>query len=81
MSDFTLMHAPGNAQDWYLDDLVDHLWHEVNQRVPRAHVSQVATSVLEEFAHARVKVFVPLLVRRLTRERLDMGHGSNETEP
>jgi hypothetical protein len=55
----------------YVDDqLVDEIWKDLGGRVERARVDAVAREVEREFGDARVTTFIPIFIRRLTRERL-----------
>jgi hypothetical protein len=55
----------------YVDDLlVDEIWEKLGGRVERARVYAVAQKVEREFSDVAVTTFIPILIRRLTYERL-----------
>lgn len=53
-----------------LDEITEQVWRDLKGRASRSRISQVAAEVAVNFRHATVTVFVPLFVRRTTRERL-----------
>ena len=53
-----------------LDHLIWQVWYELDGRVPRARIRQVATQVAAAFRDAPVTIHIPLWVRHLTREWL-----------
>lgn len=59
----------GNISD-YLDNLIEQIWRDLGGQVPRQQIRQVAAEVTAEFHDATVTAFVPIFVRRRTRERL-----------
>ena len=54
-----------------LDGLIEQTWRDLDGRVPRARVRQVAIEVAAEFHDATVTTFIPIFIRRRTRERLE----------
>lgn len=52
------------------DDLIDQIWRDLEQQVPRSRVVEVAHEVATGLGDARVPGYVPLFVRRLACERL-----------
>ena len=55
----------------YVDDLlIEKIWRDLGKQVTREHVRQVALEVAAEFREARITIFVPILIHRLTLERL-----------
>jgi hypothetical protein len=54
-----------------LDGLIEQIWHDLNGQVPLSRVRQVALEVAAEFHTATVTMYIPLFIRRYTRERLE----------
>ncbi len=52
------------------DALIDLVCHDLHETVPRAKVSQIVFEVSEKFHDAKITAFIPIIVRRMTRERL-----------
>ncbi|MGH9960348.1 MAG: three-helix bundle dimerization domain-containing protein [Pyrinomonadaceae bacterium] len=52
------------------DELIDLVWRDMNELIPRARVSQTISEVSERYNHAKITAFIPNIVRRMTRERL-----------
>jgi hypothetical protein len=52
------------------DDLIDQIWRDLAQQVPRPRVVEVAHEVANDLGDVRVPGYVPLFVRRLACERL-----------
>lgn len=50
--------------------LVEAIWHELDQQIPRERVSCVVAEVALGFQQATVKTFLPILVHRQALERL-----------
>ena len=48
------------------DELIELIWHDLNQLVPRRRVADVARRIAAGFADARVEAFIPIFVRRAT---------------
>lgn len=63
------MH-PYDVIDGIDDELVEAIWHELDQQIPRERVSCVVAEVALGFQHATVKTFLPILVHRQALERL-----------
>jgi hypothetical protein len=63
------MEAPVNKNE-SRDALVDLVWHDLQERVSKAKVSQTVLEISEKFHDATITAFIPIIVRRLTRERL-----------
>jgi hypothetical protein len=53
-----------------LDHLIWQVWYELDGRIPRARIRQIATQVAAAFRDAPVTIHIPLWVRHLTREWL-----------
>ena len=63
----------------YVDDqLVDEIWEDLGGCVERAQVYEVAREVESEFEDATVKMFIPIFIRRFTRERLTVEMNGKE---
>ena len=50
--------------------LVDKLWQELDETVPRAHIQEVLDDVATRFQDATVTSFLTILIERKTREKL-----------
>ena len=48
------------------DELIELIWHDLNQLIPRRRVADVARRIAAGFADARVEAFIPIFVRRAT---------------
>lgn len=57
------------AHDW-LHKVIEHACHDFAGRVSHEHILEVAREVAARFRDARVTSYVPVLVGRFTRERL-----------
>jgi hypothetical protein len=53
-----------------VDKLVEEIWCELEGQVAKPLIYQVATEVAGAFEQAKVRAYVPILVRRYTLERL-----------
>ena len=53
-----------------LDEIVEQVWRDLNGHASRARIRPIATEVSARFRHATITIFVPLFVRRMTRECL-----------
>lgn len=57
----------------YVDEtVIEAIWSDLEGRVDREQVRQVALEVAQDFADATVTSFVPLFIRRRTYERLKL---------
>lgn len=54
-----------------LDALTDQIWQDLGRQVPRARIQQVVLEVASQFHDATVTTYLPIFIRRLTRERLE----------
>lgn len=61
--------ALGLAAHWH-DELIEQTWREFGGKIPRQHIREVVFETTARFAGATVTAFIPILVRRFTRERL-----------
>jgi hypothetical protein len=52
------------------DSLIEQVWQDLGGQVSRERIHQIATEAATEFRTATVSAFVPIFVRRRTRERL-----------
>lgn len=59
-----------------LDEVVEQLCLELEGRIPRERIRRISEEVAAQFCNATVTAYIPLLVRRLTRERLRREIGS-----
>jgi hypothetical protein len=57
----------------YLDEsFIEQIWHDLDGQVPRERIHQIAAEAAAEFRTATVTAFVPVFVRRRTREKLEV---------
>lgn len=60
-------------QATFVDDtIIEAIWSDLEGRVDREQVREVALEVAQDFADATVTSFVPLFIRRRTYERLKL---------
>ena len=60
------------------DSLIEQIWRDLGGQVSRERIHQIATEAAAEFRTATVTAFVPILVRRRTRARLEMLIGEED---
>lgn len=58
--------------DFVDESLIDDIWRDLDGRIDRDQIREVATKVAREFVDATVTSFVPLFIRRRTYERLKL---------
>lgn len=59
-----------NQSDWDVDDIVELVATDLCESVPRSTVHRTITAMLAKYYDARVKIYVPILVRRKATELL-----------
>ena len=64
-----------------LHDVARLVHEEFDDRVDPRIVDECLDQVATRFADARIRIFVPLLVRRYVREELQARHGQVELNP
>jgi hypothetical protein len=52
------------------EEVIEQIWSDLHQVIPRRRVAEVARQVAAGFIDAKITAFIPLFVRRFTRERL-----------
>jgi len=52
------------------EEVIELIWSDMHKVIPRWRVAEVARQVASGFADAKITAFIPLFVRRFTRERL-----------
>ena len=57
--------------EWNPDDLIEETWRELKGEVPRSRIFEVVTELADRYEDAKVKAFIPILVRRQAVELLD----------
>ncbi len=64
--------AKSDIADCMNDMVVEAIWHEMGGRVTHDKIRQVAAEVMDmaEFQNATVTTFLPILIKRRTREKL-----------
>ena len=50
--------------------LIDQVWQDMDQTVPRPFVAQIVDQLLAKYRDGAIQTFVPVLVRREARELL-----------
>ena len=58
--------------DFVDETLIDDIWRDLDGRIDRDQIREVATKVAREFVDATVTSFIPLFIRRRTYERLKL---------
>ena len=53
------------------DSLIEQIWHDLDGQVTREQIRQVVIEIADEFRSATVTAFVPILIRRRAREKLE----------
>jgi hypothetical protein len=61
---------PNDSVDGIEDVLVEAIWHGLGRQLSRERVRCVVAEIATGFQDARVKTFVPILVRRRAIDRL-----------
>jgi len=62
----------GDVIDYLDDSLIEQIWQDLGGQVSRERIRQIAAEAAAEFRTATVTAFVPIFVRRRTREKLEM---------
>ncbi len=57
-----------NQSGWDVDEIVEDVMAYLDDSVPRATAHQTIVALLADYEHARIKTFVPILVRRRALE-------------
>jgi len=66
-----IVETNSNDDNNQVDDLlIEQIWLDLSGQVPRKQIRQAALEIASEFQNATVTTFVPIFIRRLTRERL-----------
>lgn len=63
-------NAASSAESPWLGEVVEQAWRKLRGQVPRERIREVAAAAAANYAEARVGTFVPILVERRVRERL-----------
>ncbi len=53
-----------NRSEWDVDEIIGDVMAYLDDSVPRATAHQTIVALLADYEHARIKTFVPILVRR-----------------
>lgn len=61
-----------NLTDFVDETLIDDIWRDLDGRIDRDQIREVATKVAREFVDSTVTSFIPLFIRRRTYERLKL---------
>lgn len=54
-----------------LSDLSEKIWHELSEQVPLEQIGHLVVEAAAQFEGATVTSFIPLLIQRQVRERLN----------
>ncbi len=65
-----LNYADAETVTTDLEKIVEHVWADLSGRVSHNRIREVAQNVAADLADAQVTLFVPMLIRRCTREAL-----------
>jgi hypothetical protein len=57
--------------EWNPDDLIEKTWSELKGEVPRSRICELVTELADRYEDAKVKSFIPILIRRQVIELLD----------
>jgi hypothetical protein len=60
-----------DMNEWNPDDLIEETWRELKGEVPRSRIREVVTELANRYENAKVKAFIPILIRRQVIELLD----------
>ena len=66
----TVEASPYEEVEGIDDALVEAIWHELDQQLPRERVRSAVAEVALGFQDATVKTFLPIFVHRRALERL-----------
>ncbi len=56
---------------WDQELFVEQIWFDLDGAASRAHIDRVTTEIVPAYENARVKIFVPILLRRAVVQRLE----------
>lgn len=59
--------------DYIDDELIEDIWHDLGRQFTQEQIRQIVVEVAAEFQDAAVTSFIPIFIRRRTRERLKIG--------
>jgi hypothetical protein len=57
--------------EWDPDDLIERTWLEFKGEVPRSRIREVVNELIDRYEDAKVKAFLPILIRRQAIELLN----------
>ena len=60
--------------EWNIDDLIEETWRELKGVVPRSQICEVVSELADRYEDARVKAYIPILIRRQAIELLNGKH-------
>jgi len=73
-----------NSQ-WSVEDLIEQIWRDLGGAKSHSHIRSVLREVAPEYENARIKIFVPILLRRDVLQRLqdelELDQGANASSP
>ena len=53
-----------------LEELTEEIWQDLDRKLTRRRIHQVVSEVANRFKGARITTFRPIILRRLTLEKL-----------
>ncbi len=59
-----------NVANYLNNTLIEKIWYELDERVTREQIRQVAAEVSAQFQNATVATFIPIFIYRQTCEKL-----------
>jgi hypothetical protein len=68
--------ASANSREW-LDSVIERTCRDFGRHVTREHILDVVRDVAAQYRDAQVTAYLPILVSRFTRERLQRELGKD----
>jgi hypothetical protein len=62
--------------EWNTADLIERTWREFNGEVPRSRIREVVNELLDGYQDAKVKTYLPILIRRQAIDLLNAERGT-----
>ena len=59
--------------DWDERAIVEQIWNDLQGTIERSTIRQELTQVIPRFQNARIEIYIPIFLRRVTIERLRAG--------
>lgn len=61
--------------EWNPNDLIEDTWRELKGEIPRSRIREVVTELVDRYKNAKVKTYVPILIRR---QKVDLLNAESE---